>query len=78
VSNAEPRQWRQAQHPYERADVTSNTYWDWVLSKGFLMAGAQAIAAEFVATFKEFPPRQKPQSFNLDQILAQMQKPNDD
>jgi len=64
--------------PYERADVTSNTYWDWVLSKGFLMAGAQAIAAEFVATFKEFPPRQKPQSFNLDRILAQMQKPNDD
>jgi arylsulfatase len=40
--------------------------------------GAQAIAAEFVGTFKEFPPRQKPQNFNLDQILAHMQKPNDD
>jgi hypothetical protein len=49
-----------------------------VLSKGFLMVGAQAIAAEFVSTFKDFPPRQKPQTFNLDQILAKMQIPNDD
>jgi arylsulfatase A-like enzyme len=73
-----PKLYNLRMDPYERADVTSNTYWDWVLSKGFLMAGAQAIAAEFVGTFKDFPPRQKPQSFNLDQILSQMQKPNDD
>jgi arylsulfatase len=64
--------------PYERADVTSNTYYDWVLSKGFLMVGAQAIAAEFIATFKEFPPIQRPQSFNLDQIIAQLSQPHGD
>ena len=64
--------------PYERADVTSNIYYDWVISKSFLILEAQAIGAAFVATFKEFPPRQKPQSFNLDQIIAQMAKPNGD
>ncbi len=64
--------------PYERADITSNTYNDWMLSKGFLILEAQAIAGEFFDTFKEFPPLQKPQSFNLDQIIAQMQKPRGD
>jgi arylsulfatase len=40
-----------------------------------MLMEAQSIAAEFVATFKEFPPRQKPQSFNLDQIMEQLQHP---
>jgi hypothetical protein len=39
------------------------------------MLGAQEITAEFVASFKDFPPRQKPQSFNLDQILEKLQRP---
>jgi arylsulfatase A-like enzyme len=64
--------------PYERADITSNTYNDWMLSKGFLILEAQAIAAEFIDTFKEFPPLQKPQSFNLDQIIARLQQPRGD
>jgi hypothetical protein len=37
--------------------------------------GSQAIVAGFVDTFKEYPPRQKPQSFNLDQIMEQLQHP---
>jgi len=40
-----------------------------------MLYAGQAIGAEFAASFKEFPPRQKPQSFNLDQILEQMQRP---
>ena len=32
----------------------------------------QALVAEFVATFKEFPPRQKPSSFSVDQIVGQI------
>jgi arylsulfatase len=73
-----PKLYNLRMDPYERADVTSNTYYDWVLSKGFLMVGAQAIAAEFIATFKEFPPIQRPQSFNLDQIIAQLSQPHGD
>ena len=46
--------------PYERADITSNTYWDWVISHAFVFVPAQAIVGEFLATFKEFPPSQRP------------------
>ncbi len=53
--------------PFERADVTSNTYWDWYLQKDYIMAGAQWVVADFMATFKEFPPRQKAASFTIDQ-----------
>jgi arylsulfatase len=58
--------------PFEKADVTSNTYWDWYLSKAYMMLGAQAIVAKFLETFKEFPPRQKAASFTVDQILKKM------
>jgi arylsulfatase len=42
------------------------------------MLAAQAIAGEFIATFKDFPPRQKPQSFSLDQVMQRLQKPAND
>ena len=64
--------------PYERAQITSNTYWDWSLHKGYLLIGAQAIVAEFIGTFKEFPPTQRPQSFSLDQIMEKLQQPTND
>jgi hypothetical protein len=62
-------------HPYERARIASNTYWDWTIRNAFMIYGAQAIAAQFVALFKDFPPRQKPQSFNLDRIMELLQHP---
>jgi len=52
--------------PYERADTTSNTYNDWLLHNGYIMVSAQAIVAKFMATFKEFPPAQKPGSFTIE------------
>jgi arylsulfatase len=55
--------------PFERADVTSNTYYDWVIDHVFLMVPAQAAVGEFLATFKEYPPRQKAASFTVDQVL---------
>ena len=58
--------------PFERADTTSNTYWDWYLSKAYLILAAQAMVAEFLATFEEFPPRQKAASFTIDQALEKM------
>ena len=61
--------------PYERAQITSNEYFAWTLHKAYLAYGAQAIAGEFVESFKDFPPRQKPQSFNLDQIMEKLQHP---
>jgi arylsulfatase A-like enzyme len=58
--------------PYERADITSNTYWDWYLSKAYRIMSAQAIVAAFLQTFAEFPPRQKAASFTIDQIMERM------
>ena len=55
-----------------------NSYWLWSTHKGYLLFGAQAIAGEFIATFKEFPPRQKPQTFNLDQVMQRLEKPAND
>ena len=58
--------------PYERADITSNTYWDWYFSKGYMIMAAQAVVAPFLETFKEFTPRQKAASFTIDQALEKM------
>jgi len=58
--------------PFERADITSNTYYDWFLSKGYMLLAAQAIVADFMATFKDFPPRQKAASFTIDQAQMKM------
>ena len=58
--------------PFERADTTSNTYWDWYMSKAYMILAAQALVAEFLQTFAEFPPRQEAASFTIDQILEKM------
>ncbi|KRE16875.1 arylsulfatase [Bosea sp. Root381] len=60
--------------PYERADITSNTYYDWAIQRAFLIVPAQAFVAEFVASFKDFPPRQKPSSFSVDEVMAAMSR----
>ena len=58
--------------PYERADITSNTYYDWFIDHAFLIYAAQSIVTQFLATFREFPPRQKAASFTIDQALEKM------
>jgi len=61
--------------PYERADVTSNTYYDWFMSDAMgIMYGAQPFIGEFLATFKEYPPSQRAASFSIDQIVEKMQR----
>ncbi|HWI68026.1 MAG TPA: arylsulfatase [Nitrospiraceae bacterium] len=62
--------------PFERADFNSNTYWDWVVNHVPQMYLMQAVVAEQIAGFKEFPPRQKPASFNLDSVMAQVATPH--
>ncbi len=60
--------------PYERADVTSNTYYDWLMDHAFILYGAQAGTAKFLATFKEFPPSQRPASFTIDQAMEKLKQ----
>ena len=58
--------------PYERAEVTSNTYYDWLIDRAYMLYGAQAIVGNFLQTFKEFPPRQKAASFTVDQAMQKL------
>jgi len=58
--------------PFERADATSNTYWDWVIDHVFLMVPAQAVVGEFLGTFRDYPPRQKAASFTVDQVMDKL------
>ena len=58
--------------PYERADITSNTYYDWIMDHAFLLVPAQDHVGQFIATLREFPPRQKAASFNLDDVMRSL------
>jgi arylsulfatase A-like enzyme len=60
--------------PYERADITSNTYYDWLLDHVFLLVPAQAYVGQFLETFKDFPQRQKAASFNMDEVMKKLQE----
>ncbi len=61
--------------PYERAQLTSNTYYDWLIDHVFLLVPAQTYAGKFLETFKEFPPRQEAASFNLEKVMKQLADP---
>jgi arylsulfatase A-like enzyme len=58
--------------PYERAEITSNTYYDWMLDRAYLLVPAQTYVGRFLSTFQEFPPRQKAASFSLDQVMEKL------
>jgi arylsulfatase len=60
--------------PFERADFNSNTYFDWVFDHIPQLYLVQDLVAEQISNFAKFPPRQKPASFNLDEVLAQVSK----
>jgi arylsulfatase len=59
--------------PFETADHEGMDYERWRVEHLFAMVPAQAYVAKFLETFKEFPPRQKPGSFSIDQVMENMQ-----
>ncbi len=67
-----PKLFNLRRDPFERADRDSNTYWDWLIDRIFLMVPAQAFVQKHLQSLLEFPPRQKPSTFNLDRVLEQM------
>jgi arylsulfatase len=58
--------------PFERAYSTSNTYYDWMIDRVFLLVPAQSYVAKFLQTFKEYPPRQEAGSFTIDKVMEKM------
>jgi len=57
------------QDPFERADITSNTYWDWQVRHVGQIYGTMDDVFSFAASFKEFPPRSFPPSFVPTNVL---------
>lgn len=58
--------------PYERAQHTSNTYYDWMIDRAYMLVPAQAYVGKFLKTFQEYPPRQKAASFSLEQVMNKL------
>ena len=60
--------------PFERADHESIGYGQWRAERMYALVPAQAYISKFLSTFKEYPPRQKPGSFTIDQVLESLQE----
>ena len=72
-----PKVYHLRRDPFERADTDSNNYNHWWAERvTFIAIPMQKDVAQVLETFKEFPPRQKPGSFNLDRVLEQLQEGN--
>ena len=56
----------------ERAEAESMNYMNWSTHRMYMLVPAQAYVAQWVSSFKEFPPRQKPASFSVDQVMAKL------
>jgi arylsulfatase len=61
--------------PFERADHEGMGYGTWRVDRAFLIAPAGGYVAQWLQSFREFPPRQKPGSFNLDNVMEAVSQP---
>ena len=73
-----PKLYNLRMDPYERADITSDQYWDWVAKNVYLAGEAQMKATVFLETFVPYPPSQRPASFSVDQVRKQVDKKIDE
>lgn len=71
-----PKLFNLRRDPFERADHNSNEYQKWAFDRTFVGPAAQAIATEFFHSLRDFPPRQKPDSFNMEAVLRTIESSN--
>jgi arylsulfatase len=60
--------------PFERGPVEAIYYQDWAAHRMFAMVPAQAFVARWISSFKDFPPRQKPASFSIDDVMNKLEQ----
>lgn len=68
-----PKMYNLRTDPFERADITSNTYWEWWLRRDFIALMANVVVTQFLETFKEFPPRREPASFTITNAVEKLE-----
>ena len=61
--------------PFERAQHESGDYVRWFVEHAFVIVPAQAIVGQFLTTFQEYPPRQRPGSFSVEQAMEKLRNP---
>ena len=76
VSLRVPKIFNLRMDPYERADLTSNTYYDFLIDHVFLLVPAQEYVGSFLATLRDYPPRQKSESYNLEEVMRRLTEPS--
>ena len=69
-----PKLYNLRMDPYERADIVSDQYYDWFSKNDYLLVKGQLKAAAFLQTFVEYPPSQRPASFNVEGVRKQIDK----
>jgi len=60
--------------PFEKSQHESSYYQDWLVRRVYLFVPAQFFVAQWLESFKEFPPRQKPASFSIDEVMQKLQR----
>jgi len=63
--------------PFEKAQHESEYYRDWQVRRVFLLVPAQAYVAKWISSFKDFPPREKPASFSVDEVMKKLENTKD-
>jgi arylsulfatase len=63
-----PKMYNLRMDPYERADLVSDQYYDWLVKNDYIITGGMLQATAFLETFVAYPPSQHPPSFNIDQV----------
>ena len=61
--------------PFERAQHEAGDYVRWFIEHAFVLVPAQGIVAQHLASFQQFPPRQRPGSFSVEQAMEKLQEP---
>ena len=70
VSLRAPKIFSLKSDPFERGDIDGSVFYDkWMADRAFLLIPAQAIVGQYLKTFEQFPPRQKPASFSIGDAL---------
>jgi arylsulfatase len=70
VSLRVPKIYNLRSDPFECGDVDGSMFYDkWLIDRAFLLVPAQALVGQFLKTFDDFPPRQSPATFSIDQAL---------
>ena len=61
--------------PFERSQYEAGDYVRWFVEHAFVLVPAQALVAQHLTSFQQFPPRQKPGSFSVGEALEKLRNP---